>query len=81
MTSLDPPFDADFLDKLPAGIVVLKDRQVYYANTKARIDLKIPTSQKNLSIEQFVQFLAHSDREKFARTVSNKDIPLPWESE
>ncbi len=81
MTSLDPPFDADFLDKLPAGIVVLKDRQIYYANTKARIDLKIPTSHKNLSIEQFVQFLAHSDREKFARTVSNKDIPLPRESE
>ncbi len=81
MNSLDPPFDQDFLDKLPAGIIILKDRRIYHTNTKARIDLNIPTAQRNLSVEQFVEFLVPSEREKFARTVANRDIPLPKESE
>ncbi|MHA1994802.1 MAG: PAS domain-containing sensor histidine kinase [Candidatus Hodarchaeales archaeon] len=81
MNSLDPPFDQDFLDKLPAGIIILKDRRIYYTNTKVRIDLNIPTAQRNLSVEQFVEFLVPSEREKFARTVANRDMPLPKESE
>jgi PAS domain S-box-containing protein len=81
VNSFNPPFDRDFLDKLPAGIVVLKDKRFYYANTKARSDLNIPTDHKSLSVEQFVEFLTLSEREKFARTVSDKDIPLPKESE
>ncbi len=81
MNSLDPPFDRDFLDKIPAGIIVLKDRRIYYANTKARTDLNVSGTPKALSIDQFVEFLAPSERDKFTRVVANTDSPLPKESE
>ncbi len=81
MNSVDPPFDREFLDKIPSGIIILKDRRIYYANTKARLDLNIPTDHRALSVEQFVEFLAPSEREKFARIISESNTPLPMESE
>jgi PAS domain S-box-containing protein len=70
-------FDADLLDKIPAGIVVLdkfKHNQPVFANKKAREDLKLYDDQK-LSKELFLSFFDPLDRQRFLENSSTNSLP------
>ena len=77
---MDQPFEADFLDKLPAGIMVLKKRQIVYVNKKARTDLGYFDPKNKNAGEKFLNFIAPSAREEFQKIYQSKS-PLPEESE
>ena len=77
---MDRPFDADFLDKLPAGVMVLKNRNIIFVNQKARTDLGYFDDKNTSAKEKFLQFVAPSVREEFQKVFESKS-PLPEESE
>lgn len=64
---MDRPFDADFLDKLPAGVMVLKNRNIIFVNQKARTDLGYFDDKNTSAKEKFLQFVAPSVREEFQK--------------
>jgi PAS domain S-box-containing protein len=77
---MDQTFDADFLDKLPAGVMVLKNRQIIYINTKARNDLGYFDTKNTNAKEIFLNFISPPAREEFLKVLSSSS-PLPEESE
>jgi len=77
---MDQPFEADFLDKLPAGIMVLKNRQIVYVNKKARADLAFFDPKNKNAEEKFLNFISPSAREEFQKVITSPS-PLPEESE
>jgi len=80
MDQQDQPFEADFLDKLPAGIMVLKNRHIVYINKKARTDLGYFDIENNKAEEKFLNFISPSAREEFQNILSSES-PLPEEFE
>ncbi|MHA1513798.1 MAG: ATP-binding protein [Candidatus Hodarchaeales archaeon] len=77
---MDQPYEAEFLDKLPAGIMVIKNRQIVYVNKKARIDLGYFDPKNKNAGEKFLNFIVPSSREEFQKIIVSKS-PLPEESE
>ncbi|MFX0211225.1 MAG: PAS domain-containing sensor histidine kinase [Candidatus Hodarchaeota archaeon] len=71
-------YDPDFLDKFPAGIVILYKKRPVFINKKARKDLGLKETQK-LSTDIFLKFLDPSERPRFLEAV--KSDPLPMKSE
>ena len=80
MTAETLPFEKEFIDKLPAGIIILKNRTVHYANAKAKLDLGLVHPDKEYSLDELLHFLKVSEREKVKRIVNSED-PLPEISE
>lgn len=72
------PYDPEFLDKLPAGVVVLFKNKPVFINEKVRKDLRIAHT-KSLEVDFFLKLLDPSERERFL-SVSMMD-PLPEVSE
>ena len=77
---MDQPYDTQFLDKLPAGVMVLKNRNIVFVNQKARNDLGYFEKQNKKANDLFIQFIAPSYREEFKKVLSSES-PLPEESE
>ncbi len=77
---MDQPFDADFLDILPAGVMVLKNRNIIFVNQKARTDLGYFDDKNKSANEKFLHFISPSVRDEF-QTVLSSNSPLPEESE
>ncbi|MCK4847415.1 MAG: PAS domain-containing sensor histidine kinase [Candidatus Heimdallarchaeota archaeon] len=80
MDHQDSPFEADFLDKLPAGIMVLKNRQIVYINKKARVDLGFFDPNNENAGDKLLNFIVPSAREEFQKILMSES-PLPEESE
>ncbi|MFX0150075.1 MAG: PAS domain-containing sensor histidine kinase [Candidatus Hodarchaeota archaeon] len=71
-------YDPNFLDKFPAGIVILHNKKPVFANKKARKDLRLKET-KELNTDTFLSFLDPSERPRFLELV--KSDPLPLKSE
>lgn len=77
LPSMRKPFDADFLDKIPAGIVVLdrlNNNSPVFVNKKARADLKLYDDQP-LSKKLFLSFFDPLDRQRFIENSSTNILP------
>lgn len=72
------PFDSEFLDKIPSGIVVLHERKPIFINSKARMDFKYLVRPP--SIEVFLQLLSPSEIPRFLEILDSPE-PLPDMSE
>ncbi|MFX0181549.1 MAG: ATP-binding protein [Candidatus Hodarchaeota archaeon] len=72
------PFDPIFLDKFPAGIVIIHKRKPIYVNKKAREDLGIENSQP-LNSDLFLTFLDPSERPRFLKTLESDFLPIKTE--
>ena len=77
-------FDADLLDKIPSGIIILdrnNNNQPVFANKKIKEDLQLDDDQQ-LSKEIFQAFLDPKDQQKFVELSSSDTLPRvsEWKS-
>lgn len=72
------PFDPIFLDKFPAGIVIIHKRRPVFVNKKAREDLRIENTQP-LSVDLFLSFLDPSERPRFLKALKSDFLPIKTE--
>jgi len=72
------PFDPIFLDKFPAGIVIIHKGRPVFVNKKAREDLRIENTQP-LSVDLFLSFLDPSERPRFLKALKSDSLPIKTE--
>ncbi|MHA2052782.1 MAG: ATP-binding protein [Candidatus Hodarchaeales archaeon] len=80
MNSISPPYDKAFLDKLPVGIIILKERNLNYINSKARRDLGITGSINEIGVDDILSFFIPSERDNL-KVILTSPVALPTESE
>jgi PAS domain S-box-containing protein len=78
--SISPPIEKELLNKLPAGVIILKNREIYFVNSKARMDLGIADSKSEVNLNDILSFFVPSDRENLKRILASS-ATLPSESE
>ncbi|WP_455142184.1 ATP-binding protein [Candidatus Hodarchaeum mangrovi] len=70
------PYDRDLLDKLPVGVIVLKDLLPVFYNKKYKNDLNL-SEDRQVSIQEFLSFLDPSEHDRLLQIIEKKDYNLP----
>jgi len=69
-------FDRDLLDKLPIGIIVLKDLLPVFFNKKYKNDLNL-SEDRQATVQEFLSFLDASEHDRLLQIIEKKDYNLP----
>ncbi|MHA1228283.1 MAG: PAS domain-containing sensor histidine kinase [Candidatus Hodarchaeales archaeon] len=80
MNSGPEPFDRDLLDKLPVGLIVIKDFIPIFANKKYREDLRISNGDK-MTLESFLSFIHPDEHERMINIITSSNYDLPEASD
>ncbi|MHA1975034.1 MAG: ATP-binding protein [Candidatus Hodarchaeales archaeon] len=74
MISTPEPFDREFLDKMPVGLIIIRDYRPIFVNKKYKVDMGISECEE-LSLEDFLSFIHPDEHERMIDIIKSGVLP------